>query len=267
MIDIVCDPNMTHHVSHAYALALGLEKHGFISRTIAPWEPVTADVCACWGWRLGAPLVAAGKRTLVMEHGFLGDRKTWTSFGWNGLNGRATFAPAKDSDRFDMYFGDLLKPWNPEGDYALLVGQVEGDASLHGMDFQAWATRIAARMQKHLQMPVKYRPHPVALEYGQKKTVPGAETVNGTLAEALAGAAVVVTFNSNSATESVLAGKPTITLDAGAIAYEVTAHDFTIQDEPDRLFWARELAWRQFNMKEIRDGTAWEHAGAVLRGG
>lgn len=258
MIDIVAEPNMAHHVSHAHALQVGLERHGVESRIRAPWQGVEADTCACWGWRLAAPLVRAGKRVLVMEHGYIGDRKQWTSLGWNGLNGRAQFAQARDEKRFDAHFDALYKPWQPGGEYALLVGQVDGDASLYGMDFCAWAVRAAGQIRKHIGLPVMFRPHPVAIEFGQPQTIGGAKTLRGHLADAIAGAAVVVTFNSNTATEAMLAGKPTVTLDPGAVAWPVAAHEYRIQDEPDRLTWAREVAWRQFTMEEIRSGFAWE---------
>jgi hypothetical protein len=266
MIDIIAEPSMAHHVAHADALATGLTRHGLPNRTIAPWDAVKSDICACWGWRIADPLAAAGKRVLVMEHGYIGDRHAWTSFGWNGLNGRAEFAPAKDSDRFRKYFDDLLRPWNPEGDYALLIGQVEGDASLYRMDFQSWATRMAAKMWKVFGLPVRYRPHPIAVEYGQKQTVPGCETLRGTLAQALEGAAVAVTFNSNAGVDAMLEGKPVVAIDRGAMVYPIAAHDFEIQSEPARQAWADELAWCQFDMEEIRSGAAWEHAGQVVRG-
>lgn len=264
MIDIVADPSMAHHVVHANALAEGLDRHGVQKRIIAPWDAIEADICACWGWRLAAPLVAAGKRVLVMEHGYIGNRNVWTSLGWNGLNGRAQFAPAKDSSRFKKHFSDLLKPWNPAGSYALLVGQVEGDASLGGIDFRSWATGVAAKIADAFQLPVKFRPHPVALENGQKPNLEGCETIRGTLAETLGGAAVVVTFSSNAGVDAMLAGKPLVTFDSGAMAYPIAAHDLTIQSEPPRRQWADELAWRQFNVAEIRSGLAWEHASQVI---
>jgi hypothetical protein len=255
--DIVVEQCMAHHVTHAHALTLGLERHGIHARAIAPGQASDADVLACWGWRLAAPLVGAGKRVLVMEHGYIGDRKVWTSLGWNGLNGRATFAHARDGARFWNHHGDLMRPWSPRGSYALVIGQVDGDSSLHGMPFQPWAVRTCARAAKEFGLPVKFRPHPVAIEFGQNHTT-GCEQLRGTLADALADAAVVITFNSNTAVESVLAGKPTIAFDRGSMAWDVTAHGWTIPQEPDRNTWARELACRQFTIEEIRSGFAWE---------
>jgi hypothetical protein len=266
VIDIVADPNLLHQGVHAHALAQGLAKHGIAHRIISPWESVHSDVCACWGWRIAAPLVAAHKQVLLMERGYIGDRTVWTSFGWNGLNGRAQFAPpAQPHSRFARLFPDALKAWDADGTYALLIGQVEGDSALHGLDFQTWATRTAAKMAKAFKLPVKYRAHPLAIEYGQKDTVPGCETIRGTLADALAGAAVVVTFNSNAGVDALLAGKPTVALDAGSMVYPIAANELVIPDAPSRDQWANDLAWCQFNQDEIRSGFAWECASHVIR--
>jgi len=259
IVDIVVDQSFDHHVSHAHALRLGFEAHGVASRIVdIPRQP-ESDVVACWGWRIAAPLVAAGKRVLVMEHGYIGDRKVWTSLGWNGLNGRAAFPQAGGPERFAQHHAGMLKPWNPVGNYSLLVGQVDGDASLHGMPFQPWAVRMAHRAEKEFGLPVKFRPHPVALEFGQNYPVGCAETIRGALADAIAGAAVVITFNSNTAVEATLAGKPCITFDQGSMAWPVSSHGWSIPLEPNRQTWANDLAWKQWTMEEIRNGSAWEY--------
>lgn len=259
MIDIVVEPSFAHHVSHAHAMRCGLQQHDVGCRIINVQESVQADTVICWGWRIAEPLVQAGKQVLVMEHGYLGDRKRWTSLGWNGLNGYAQFKAASNEERFAANHADLLKPWNPDGRYALLIGQVDGDASLGGMPFQPWAVRTAYRAAKEFGLPVKFRPHPVAIEFGQCYPVADAEFIRGNLSDALNGASVVITFNSNTAVESVMAGKPTITFDRGSMAWPVTSHGWSIPAEPDRKPWASQLAWNQFTIEEIRDGTAWEH--------
>jgi len=73
-----------------------------------------------------------GRDVLVMERGYIGDRTHWTSLGWNGLNGRARvpLAPADGGARFERNYSRLMHPYNPAGHYALIIGQVPGDASL-----------------------------------------------------------------------------------------------------------------------------------------
>jgi hypothetical protein len=115
----------------------------------------------------------------------------------------------------------------------------------------AFARALAARGHR-----VVFRPHPHPR--GEWLRLPDVETSTGTLAEALDGAAFAVTCNSNSAVDAVLAGVPTVTLDYGAMAWDVTSHDL---DQPivtpDRDAWAAWLAGVQWSHDEIRSGTAW----------
>lgn len=245
--------------SHAGALQAGLHAHGIASSVMRVFGACRDKHVACWGWRPGKQLRKMGKEVLVMERGYVGDRFRWTSLAWNGLNGRATrYHGAKTSERFDAHFSHLLKPWKDGGDYVLLIGQVQGDASLGGMDLRQWYERIARESAKAYGLPVRFRPHPVALKRGHRMLVRGAKTLEGTLEAALERAAVVVTFNSNTAVEAVLAGVPTVTQDMGSMAREVTGHRIGDLIRPERREWAARLAWCQFEMAEIRSGFAWE---------
>ena len=87
----------------------------------------------------------------------------------------------------------------------------------------------------------------------------------GSLADCLADARWVVTFNSNSGVDAVLAGVPTVAVDQGAMAWAVTGRDPTVQPPtPDRSTWAAELAWCQWTLDEIKKGVAWDHLRAGL---
>src|SRR6185295_14381456 len=127
---------MDHHQIHGQALAEGLLRHG-VEVDFCPEEAVpAADVCACWGWRLGERLRDKGKRVLVMERGYV-NRMEWVSLGWDGLNGRAVRRWDTLPDRWAM-FSSHVRAWRPGGSYALLVGQVLGDMSVKHVDLSAW---------------------------------------------------------------------------------------------------------------------------------
>lgn len=245
-MSIVARPGAEHQERHAAALAAGLAAHGVRTALTGSVEAAQAQHVACWGWRTGARLRERGHDVLVMERGYIGDRFAWTSLGWNGLNGLAAFERPDDSGaRFREHFDGMLKPWNPAGDYVLLIGQVPGDASLRGRDLSGWYAKQAAIDWRR---PVRFRPHPVAVQRGIAKPVAGAETMGGPLADALAGAAWVVTYNSNTGVESLLAGKPTHVDDRGSMAWGAT----------NREAWAHGLAWCQWSIDEIRSGAAWD---------
>lgn len=253
-ITIVASPRSPHQLEHQTALAKGLAAHG-VKAVLNLGGAINTPYVACWGWRHGEIYRKQGKDVIIMERGYLGDRFHWTSLAWNGLNGRATFPeyPA-DSSRFEKHFS--MQPWKQGGDYVLIAGQVPGDASLQGINLMPWYTDAARKAREAYGLPVLFRPHPQVAARGYKQKPGHTEPSTGTLAEALAGAAVVITWNSNTGVDSVLAGVPTVTGDEGSMAREVTGHEIGEMVRPDREAWAHRLAWRQWTMDEIVSGEA-----------
>ena len=247
---IIANPSAPHQVRHAKAIAQGFARHGVKADIGHHPRPEDATV-VCWGWRQGKVWRQQGKSVLVMERGYIGDRmNVWSSLAWNGLNGRGNVPPVPDDGgaRFRANHAGLLREWNPTGDYVLIIGQVPGDAALGGRDLHGWYVEQAA---KDWGRPVYFRPHPLAHRRGPVRQVPNAPVKNGDLSAALEGAAWVVTFNSNTAVDSLLAGKATQVDDEGSMAWRVT----------NREQWAYRLAWRQWTMEELESGFALEHVG------
>lgn len=257
-----------HQRAHSHAMATGLRRHGIEVEFFTQLDTAgKADFYCTWGWRNGKRIHDAGGRVLVMERGYLGDRFTWTSLGWNGLNGRATFhTDGRGSERFDKHFAQFVKPWRDDGQgYALIVGQVPGDMSIAHLDAREWYREAAHTMLGRGYQP-KFRPHPQAVAKGLSSgDLPSYRLGGGTLQEALEGAAVVVTMNSNTGVDAVLAGVPTIVCDRGAMAGPVAAYGLDAElVTPDRTEWFSRLAWTQFTLDEIESGFAWECAGAAF---
>jgi hypothetical protein len=255
MILIQASPSARHQNEHAQALQAGLAAVGEPSRIVHRLQPEQADgakAVACWGWRHGAAHRQNGSDVLVMERGYLGDRFAWTSLAWNGLNGygRVPEPPQDGGMRFRAHFGHLVKPWNPDGEYVLICGQVPGDQSLKGQDLVPWYAEQAARY-RDAGHAVFFRPHPLAARRGPIPSIPGAPTLTGELSAALARAHLVVTYNSNTGVDALLAGKPTHVEDRGGMAYGI--------GQAERMDWLARLAWRQFTLDEIHSGFAWEH--------
>jgi hypothetical protein len=254
-----------HQPQWCGAFAAGLKRHGW-SVAMHP-NPVPADLMVVWGVRRRAEISGQRKRggeVCILERGYLGDRFKWTSVSFGGrLNGRAVFRGVRpDPLRFQKNFGRMLKDWRTGDDgYALLIGQVPGDMSLAGIDIDAWYRRTVADLTRR-GYEVRFREHPQAVERGKRVTVSGAKKSTGSLQAALAGAALVVTFNSNAGVESVIAGVPTVTADEGSMAWPVTSHSATEEPiRPDRSEWASDLAWKQWTQAEIVSGECWAVVG------
>jgi hypothetical protein len=82
------------------------------------------------------------------------------------------------------------------------------------------------------------------------------------LTEDLKDAHCVVTWNSNSAVEAAILGKPVFAFDEGSMAWEIankTLLDVDTPNYPDRKQWAHNLAYSQWTLSEIGNGEAWRH--------
>lgn len=255
-ISILAANTSRHQVDHAKWIAKGLALHGHEAVITHSVHTCNSDYVVCWGWRNGSAIAARGRQVLVMERGYIGDRFLWTSLGWNGLNARAVMPCINDNTRFSQHHEKLMQPWCVGGDYILLIGQVPGDAALGGRNLSNWYLDTARALESHYGAPVLFRPHPRANPGAYPR---GLTHATGSLAEALARARVVVTYNSNTAVEAVLAGKPTLALDKGSMAWDVTGHSMGIHFMGDRQVWASQLAWKQWLPHEIEDGSALAH--------
>lgn len=243
-----------HQINTARAFKEGLKRHGIESTIENPMNYTQSDLAVVWGMRQERVIRCQREEKsdfLVMENGYLGDRLQNPSLGFNGLNGYADFyADDVPSDRGEKW-AHLIKPWKDGGDYYLICGQVLGDASLEGVDYIGWLHSIP---QEHAGKPVKFRPHPVGFGYTVAHTV-----TQGSLAHDLDHAAGVITFNSNSAVDALLAGVPVVVSDKGSMVYHDVGHTLDDWKRPDRRKIVDRLAYCQWTHDEISQGLAWDH--------
>lgn len=267
-VAIVANPATQHQTAAGHALAnacLALGDRPLLLQRSSE-VPRSVDAVAIWSWHRGQSLRSAGHNVLVMERGYIGDRFRYTSLGWNGLNGQAQFMldGIGGGNRFATHFPGALKPWKTPGrDLAVIMGQVPGDAALAGTDLAPWYVAVAQRLKPDYRR-VLFRPHPEALRRGQVSgALAGLTFAEGDLADVLAAADLVVTWNSNSGVDAVLAGVPTVAMARGSMAWPVTMRDVSSPFFPvERDAWAERLAHCQWLPEEIEAGEPW----ARLRG-
>lgn len=251
------NPYSDHHKTWLGRVGEGLARHGVAVKWITPKGPCDGDFVACWGWRQAGTWIDRAPAVLVLECGYLGERTTeWISLGWNGLNGRADFCNADvPSDRATRW-ARLLKPCRDFGPGPIVVmGQVAGDQAWGNENAQGWYRRTYAALTQETDRTVLFRPHPLG------RPLEGYAQATGSLDEALSMAAGVVTFNSNSGVDAVLAGVPTIAMDAGSMVHGLVPDrpPFVRIDEAQRQRWLERISYCQWNVNEISDGMAWDH--------
>lgn len=265
-----------HLVKHAEhqrlwgaALRRGMERHG-IKTTAGRYDSVSnCDLAVVWTWRqlrLIKEMWDSGRHVLVMERGHLQPRREWLSLGFDGLAGRGLYArPADNGERFEQHYGAMLKPWGHQGgSHLLLVGQVPGDAALHGLDMEKWAQQVTDDALSR-GYSVIYRPHPKVIMRDRFCPV-GALYSPRPLEVDLAEALSVVTWSSTTAVEAVLAGIPVVAMDEGSMAWPIAGHNLDQLDRRhDRFEWCNEMAWKQWSLEEVESGVAWDHLRSVIQ--
>ena len=243
------------------ALASGMAQHGIETRLKpAPAYPrTTDDFVVTWGDKILAQV--SGVPHLILECGYINgtgrsyteNRLRFISASWNQRHGLSawTWGQNINGERWQA-LGIELQPWKQAGEYVLLLEQHCGDLAAPDVDeFRQEINRECARRE----WPLSVRPHP-SYHHNER-----------TLAEDLADASLAITWCSTAAVEAVIAGVPTYTLGPGSIAAPVTSH--SLSDAPylgDRIAWANRLAYRQWAMAELADGSAWPHIQNGIQG-
>ena len=228
-----------------------------------------ADVAVVFGWYKTAyapsmpklPIIQhPGHRLLVIESGFQ-LRGTYYQAGWGGFAGHADHrAAGAGTDRF-YGMGLALAPWRVRDGPTVVVGQVPWDTQVQDVDHAAWCRRVV-KWLLNADKDVLFRPHPRVKgrgpdPYGMAGMAP---TDEGKLAPTLKRAARVVTYNSTTAVDAVLAGIPTVAMDAGSMAWGVSSHRLGDPPAtPDRTAWAARLGYSQWTRDEMAEGLAWVH--------
>ncbi|MFC3338806.1 hypothetical protein [Paracandidimonas soli] len=240
----------------ATAIAAGFSVHEVHHRepTLYRGEVESFDLVVVNGWRSGKRVAksyeAAGVPVLVVDFGYLKRVNAPDEYmqghwqvGLGGLNRIPSFACP--SDRFDALGLEITKAGgNPQGN-VLVCGQVPGDAA-HGMDAHSLREWLREKMREYPD--AIYRPHPRG-----GIAIPGHANNHQPLADALAAARLIVTYNSNVGHDALLAGVPVV-CGPGA-AYDDLAGESLPSIEARREYFSR-VAYGQWTAEEMASGEA-----------
>lgn len=259
------------------AFSLSLEQDGLVveRREKVDKTPPDAPLLVFWGHkksRLIDHQRSQQRHYLVLERGYFGDRFKMTSVGWDGLNGRANFCNQQaDGKRWERY-GWGLPEWKGSGDYALICGQVAGDAAVTGVNLAQWYQDVVELIKRsEPRLPIRFRPHP--LEKKHNLAPKNATITQDTLENDLKRALFTVAYNSNTGVDSLLGSVPHYCGDHGSMALPVAVlienpaqlHKLPVScRHQDRQSWANRLAYCQWTVDELQDGTTWRHLRSFL---
>ena len=258
----------------------GLKKHGLDAELVHSNKPQrnSYDLVMGWGIRTIESLQHLSYPTyIVAERGYLGNRKHYTSFGYNGLNGHANFCNKNmSSDRFEKHFKHLYKEWNNEGEYILLALQSRNDKSIAHLFDQTgnkYYQNLLDKLKSLTSIPILVREHPRNflgkkcwnLDKANYQNDEDDTLIDNPIENAIENARWVVTVNSSSGVDATLWGKPCINIDpTGSMVKDIAFTNFDqinekVSEPINRLQWAYNMSYTQWNKKEIVNGDAWDH--------
>jgi hypothetical protein len=157
-------------------------------------------------------------------------------------------------DRFKRLAIPLHK-WKKGGSKILIAKPDEKPMKFYNLELDQWLEETIATIKQYTDRPIEVR------ERVKSRTD---RMITNSLKEALdEDVHALVTFNSNAATEAVMYGYPAFTLSPTHAAKPVTEQDLSKIETPyypemDKVeSWAHHLAYCQFHISELKDGTAW----------
>lgn len=269
-IALLAKPRL-HQVRSLEAIGAVLRRNGYKVREsydLAAPEPVVF----CWSW--GKAMIQRAKFPdsiiCTLDHGYTPDRAQLINTGWSlpsqhcGLNGFAEHAWVDDPSRAEKYWGHFMKPQRRIGlKRALLLGQVYGDAMVVTQieDYRGWLRARADELVAE-GYEVTFRPHPVMVRRGQSHDYGNLGRVTGPqpLLADLSESDVAVALNSNGLVEAFLQGVEPRWYNGGSMLAPLDREFmWGFRDE-----WFHRLAWAQWHLEELEDGTWFKHHRPIM---
>lgn len=204
--------------------------------------------------------LAEGRDFYYVDTGYFGNQATndnpdgwkiWHRIVKNDLQ-HGTVVDRPD-DRF-LKFDKKFSPWKKNGRKILIAKPDEKPCKYYGIDLEKWTSDTISEIRKYTDRPIEIR---------ERAPLRKDRTEENPLTEALDNDVfALVTFNSTAATESIFHGIPVFTLAPTNAAAPVSLQDLSLIETPryadsDELYkWACHLAYGQFHVSEMRDGSA-----------
>lgn len=202
-----------------------------------------------------------GRDFYYVDTGYIGNQKSpQNPMGWkywhrvvkNDLQ-HNEIVPRPD-DRWRRHKINLLN-WRKDGKKILIATPDEKPCKFYDIDLKEWIDETVETIKKYTDRPIEIRERaPQRVDRIENDTLKNALN-NDVFA--------LVTYNSVAATEAIMQGIPAFTLAPSNAAAPVACQDLSKIDTPyypdkDKVYaWASHLAYGQFHINELKNGTAW----------
>lgn len=211
---------------------------------------------------------AAGKKAVHIDLGYWGrtgdggKRLGHHKIVVNGRHPTPYFQKRKHDASRVKWFDLKIEPWRRDGKHILLAGMGPKACGVEGYAPEQWERGALKQIQAVTDRPVIYRPKP---SWKHAPEIAGAmfsdPRVEPDIGNVLKDCHAVVTHHSNAAVDGLVMGVPAFTIEG--VALPMASDDLTKIEEPvrpdGRAQWTADIAWTQFNVAEMREGTPWRH--------
>ena len=220
------------------------------------------DVGIQWGRRHRGNLHflrEGGKDVVHCELGCIGDRTKMVTITVNDINGMGDKVVGQLPRWKNLGWNQLLKPWNMRCNRALIIGQVDRDASLWECEsIRRWYAEQFKQCNKIGLRPV-FRPHPEGKPVLSRNLPRGCKLDFGHPLEQSMEDSLVVTYSSNVGVLAALAGRPVVAMGPVSMIYGWASDDIACPKTFDRKAWLHQMAYTHWTMDEIKSGVAWRN--------
>lgn len=233
---IHCEPRIPWQPKRAAYFAEGLKQVGIPTRITSDRFRHDEGFPVLLGTTRWRDIEQDGGQYLLVDRCSFGDTNTFVTLVWNGHGRRGNHRVPQNvtADRWEKH-GTMLLPWRV-GSQVILCGQTE-TYSPQWQSLDSWYSSVSA---------THFRKHPA----GSNPTgLPESTDFDD--------CKVAITLNSSIGVGCVLAGIPTVTMDEGSMAWDITGHSLNEVRMPYREPWCHWLAWTQWSDEEIREGLPW----------
>jgi len=157
-----------------------------------------------------------------------------------------------------------LKPWRTKGKNIVIAGSSAKYHAFYDLpEPTQWAEKVIKKLSRHTDRKIVYRPKP---SWKEAVEIEGSEfNEGGSITDVLEGAHCLVTHGSNAVFEALLNGIPTLVL-GDAVTRDISSkqveeiESLYLATEEERQQLLNNLAYCQFTLTEIADGTAWRYS-------
>jgi hypothetical protein len=224
---------------------------------------------------------------LVIETPLLGRIVDFTKnkhfrIGVNGfLNNSGLFYQGNcPQDRLEQ-LGINWNGWqNNKDGHIVLMLQLPGDASLRGINIYEWTEYCIKKIRSFSDRKIVIRTHPAHniketdefyrfiienLILSKSSNIEISLSKEKSLDDDLKGAYCTITYSSGSGIDSIMKGIPTIAMDPGNFAWNVSSRypneveNLKLAEAGEITQWLSNLAYSQWSVEEMEQGKPWMH--------